>query len=323
MSKLIPDFVFRRLFDALSLSESKLNILIYHRVLAEPDPLRPWEIDAKNFENHLSWLTNTFNVIPLRDGVQAMRDGTLKNRSLCITFDDGYLDNLEVALPLLKKYKMPATFFCTSAFIGGGMMWNDQIIEAVRSWPSESISVSELALDNLPLNTLEDRAKSAEKILNKLKYIEKTGRANIAQTLFEESGANPGQQMMSAKEILHMHNQGMEIGGHTHNHPILSNLNSDNARYEIEHNKKTLEAIINQKISSFAYPNGKPGKDFLVEHSQMVSDLGYETAVSTSPGVSDHDTNTLQLPRFTPWDKSRDKFLLRLALNHFQKTSFA
>lgn len=323
MPKLIPDFVFRRLFDALSLPGSKLNILIYHRVLPEPDPLRPWEIDAESFKQHLEWISGVFNVLPLQEAVKALQANKLPMRSLCITFDDGYLDNAEIALSLLKKYQMVATFFCTSAFIEGGMMWNDQVIEAVRSWPSENISVSRLSLDNLPLNTLEDRAKSAEKILNKLKYFEKTERANIAQTLFEQSGAIPGQQMMSAKEILHIHNQGMEIGGHTHNHPILSNLNSDDARYEIEHNKKTLEAILNQKISSFAYPNGKPGKDFLPEHSQMVSDSGYKTALSTSHGVSDHRTNTLQLPRFTPWDKSRDKFLLRLALNHSQQASFA
>jgi peptidoglycan/xylan/chitin deacetylase (PgdA/CDA1 family) len=322
MSKLIPDFVFRRLFDALSLSGSKLNTLIYHRVLPEPDPLRPWEIDAQSFNQHLEWISGVFNVLPLQEASEALHANKLPKRSLCITFDDGYLDNAEIALPLLKSHQMPATFFCTSAFIEGGMMWNDQVIEAIRHWPSESISISELALENLPLNTLGSRAKSAEAILNKLKYIEKTERANIAQKLFEESQADPGRQMMSAKEIRYLHNQGMEIGGHTHNHPILSNLNEDDARYEIEHNKRTLEAILDQKISSFAYPNGKPGKDFLSEHSQIVSNADYKIAVSTSPGVSNHSINTLQLPRFTPWDDTRDKFLLRLALNHTQKVSF-
>jgi len=322
MSKLISNFLFRRLFDALSINGPKLNVLIYHRVLAKPDPLRPWEIDAVGFEQHLRWISEVFNVIPLKDAVQALQKKQLPRRSLCITFDDGYLDNAEVALPLLKTYKMPATFFCTSAFIEGGMMWNDQVIEAIRHWPKNSISVPRLGITDLPLSSPSIRAVSAEKILNKLKYIEKNKRSNIAQQLLTKSQHEPAQQMMSAEQIHMLHKQQMEIGGHTHNHPILANLDKQSAVEEIQHNKRILEDIIGEKITSFAYPNGKPGKDFLPEHSEIISEAGYKIALSTSPGVSTSNMNQLQLPRFTPWDKTKEKFLLRLALNHSKEVSF-
>lgn len=294
----------------------RLSILIYHRVLAEPDPLRPWEICAQQFRQHLSWVSNIFNVLPLKEATHALKNQNLPRRTLCITFDDGYRDNLEVALPILKEFRMPATFFCTTAFTEGEMMWNDQVIEALRFWPSDAIDIPELKLFNLSLHTPFDRSKSAETILTKLKYVEKKQREQMAKQLLVRVKTSPQRQMMTAEEIRLLHQEGMEIGGHTHSHPILANLEKDEALEEIQLNKKILEDITGETITSFAYPNGKPGKDYLAEHCDMVAQAGYQLAVSTSAGVAKTQCDPFQLPRFTPWDKSRRRFLARLALNH-------
>ncbi|MEG1327567.1 MAG: polysaccharide deacetylase family protein, partial [Janthinobacterium sp.] len=87
-----------------------LSILIYHRVLARSDPLFPGEVDAVLFERQLRLLKRFYTPMPLADAVQRLQDGSLPPRAACITFDDGYADNAQVALPLLRRHGMHATF---------------------------------------------------------------------------------------------------------------------------------------------------------------------------------------------------------------------
>ena len=147
-------FLFRQAANLAQAFEPKLNILMYHRVLPEADPLRPWELDAKQFRKHMAWISDVFKVIPLSEAVEQLKTGTLERRSLSITFDDGYLDNATEALPILKEFGFHATFFCTSAWLNGGLMWNDQVIESIRSWPEETISIPALKLTGIPLQTV-------------------------------------------------------------------------------------------------------------------------------------------------------------------------
>jgi peptidoglycan/xylan/chitin deacetylase (PgdA/CDA1 family) len=103
-----------------------------------------------------------------------------------------------------------------------------------------------------------------------------------------------------------------QIGGHTVTHPILSKLNLDKAREEIEIGKKDLEQIIGRPVDCFAYPNGIPEKDYQKEHVSLVRDAGFALAVSTSAGGVGVDSDPLQLPRFTPWDDQHIKFGIRM-----------
>jgi peptidoglycan/xylan/chitin deacetylase (PgdA/CDA1 family) len=107
----------------------------------------------------------------------------------------------------------------------------------------------------------------------------------------------------------------MEIGGHTVNHPILASLDHSEARREIAEGREALENIIRSPVRLFAYPNGKPSQDYRLDHVRMVKDLGFEGAVSTAGGVARCGDDLYQLPRFTPWDKARLRFTLRMAKN--------
>jgi hypothetical protein len=71
-------------------------------------------------------------------------------------------------------------------------------------------------------------------------------------------------------------------------------------------------------VRLFAYPNGKPGRDYSREHVDMVRELGFEAAVSTAWGVGHAASDPYQLPRFTPWDKTPGRFALRLLHNTFR-----
>src|SRR5262245_19841153 len=102
----------------------RLSVLAYHRVLPAPDPLRPSEPTAAEFEQRMRWVKANFNVLPLTEAVGALREGRLPERALSITFDDGYADNHDIELPILARLGLPATFFVATGFLDGGCMFN-------------------------------------------------------------------------------------------------------------------------------------------------------------------------------------------------------
>ena len=296
-----------------------LSILIYHRVIAEPDPLAPDEVSASEFDWQLAVLKRWFTVLSLREAVARLRERTLPVRAACVTFDDGYADNATVALPLLRRHSVPATFFVTTGFLDGGRMWNDSVIETVRSARGDALDARSVGLDELPISTPVQRRRAIEKLIGALKYLPLEERQRRVDRLASKSpGALPSDLMMTADQVRQLHANGMEVGGHTVTHPILSALDSARAAREIEDGKRRLEQITGGSVRVFAYPNGKPGRDYSREHVGMVRDLGFEAAVSTAWGVGDAASDPYQLPRFTPWDKTPGRFAFRLLRNTFR-----
>jgi len=96
----------KHLFAALSPAgpRAPLTVLIYHRVLREKDPLLPYEPDAREFDARMQWMRRWFNVLSVPEAIHRMRERSLPARALCVTFDDGYADNLDVALPILERH---------------------------------------------------------------------------------------------------------------------------------------------------------------------------------------------------------------------------
>jgi peptidoglycan/xylan/chitin deacetylase (PgdA/CDA1 family) len=112
-----------------------------------------------------------------------------------------------------------------------------------------------------------------------------------------------------------MRQAGMQIGAHTVSHPILARQTDDQARQEIGDSKRFLEQLLGERITLFAYPNGKPGDDYSPQSVEVVRSLGFDAAVSTEWGASRMGDDPLQIKRFTPWDKTRLRFGLRLLGN--------
>lgn len=309
---------FRALMGLLSPggANARLSILSYHRVLPQPDPLFPEEVDAKTFDQQMAQLAACFNFLPLHDAVQGLRQGNLPPRVACVTFDDGYADNAEVALPILQHHGIPATFFVATGFLDGGRMWNDTVIELVRRAPGQMLDLSGMDLGQFEIGTIPQRRQAIFSLLGVLKYLPLEAR----QSKVEEMRAHvpvvpPDDLMMSREQVRMLHGAGMETGGHTVNHPILARLDPAAARAEIANGKEALEAIIRAPVRFFAYPNGKPGQDYLADHVRMVKNLGFEAAVSTAWGAARSGSDLYQLPRFTPWDRGRVRFMLRMAQN--------
>jgi peptidoglycan/xylan/chitin deacetylase (PgdA/CDA1 family) len=297
-------------------SPARLSILIYHRVLPHQDALFPNEVDSLNFNRQMGWLKSCFNIIPLLDAVRSIKTGTLPPRAACITFDDGYADNAEVALPILQKHGICASFFVAAGFLNGGRMWNDTVIELVRGTPGPIFDLSAMGFGTFEIDTIEQRRQAISALLNKLKYLPlEVRKERIEQMCGLVRVTLPNNLMMSSEQVKQLHRAGMEIGGHTVNHPILARLQRAEAYSEISNGKDALGSIIRAPIRLFAYPNGKPGQDYLSDHVEMVKDIGFEAAVSTAWGVSKRGSDLHQLPRFTPWDKGSTRFMLRMAQN--------
>lgn len=293
-----------------------LSILIYHRVLPERDALFTDEVDRNDFDLQMGYLKSMFNVLPLSEAVERARSNSLPPRAACITFDDGYADNAEVALPVLQKHQLPCSFFIATAFLNGGRMWNDTLIELVRRNPGDTLDAEVIGLGTHSTASLQARRATISALIASLKYLPLAERLEHVDRLAEAAGvALPDNLMMTTSQVVQLHRAGMEIGGHTVNHPILAKIPAQVARQEIADGKHALEEMIGEKIRIFAYPNGKPGEDYLREHVEIVKSLGFQGAVSTSWGASKGGFDEFQLPRFTPWDRQRLKFAARMARN--------
>ncbi|MBI1285835.1 MAG: polysaccharide deacetylase family protein [Thiobacillus sp.] len=315
----LPYPLFRFLANRLSPAgpKARLSILIFHRVLPEIDPLFPGQATVESFDAQLDLLKSVFNVLPLPEAVSQLKAGTLPARSAAITFDDGYADNVTNALPILQKHGLHATFFIATSYLNGGRMFNDTVIESVRRSPLTRLDLNDLDLGAHELDSDVAKAKAIGKILPQVKYLPLDVREDTVAQVVTRAGVGslPDDLMMTTSQLKTLHAAGMEIGGHTHRHPILAKLDPNTVRDEIVAGKIWLEDTLCTPVRVFAYPNGKPGSDYLPEQADIVRELGFEGAVSTQRGVSTRPSDVFQLPRFTPWDVNQTAYALRLLQN--------
>lgn len=297
--------------------KARLSTLIFHRVLPEADFLIPSEATVESFDMQMGLLKSVFNVLPLPEAVARLKAGTLPARAAAITFDDGYADNFTHALPILQKHELHATFFIATAYLNGGRMFNDTVIESIRRSPLTQLDLSDLGLGIHDLGSNAAKAAAVAQILPRVKYLPLDERENTVARLAAHAGVDrlPDNLMMTTAQLMQLHAAGMEIGGHTHHHPILARLDQTESQTEIATGKAWLEETLADRVRLFAYPNGKPGTDYLPEQAEIVRKLGFDAAVSTQRGVSTASGDVYQLRRFTPWDTKPAAYALRLLQN--------
>ncbi|MBS0366438.1 MAG: polysaccharide deacetylase family protein [Proteobacteria bacterium] len=297
-----------------------LLVLIYHRVLPRLDPLQPGEPDAADFARQMDLLAGSFRVLPLREAVARLSGGTLPARSVCITFDDGYANNYEIALPILAARGLPATVFVACGYLDGGRMFNDTVIESVRQAPVE-FDLGALALPRFRLTDDAARGRAIDAIIAQLKYLPVPQRNERALAVAAAARATlPDDLMMTSRQLRALHAAGIEIGAHTVNHPILTQVDAATARREIMLSRQRLEELTGAAVRSFAYPNGRPQRDYGVRDVALVREAGFDLALSTSWGVAGRSSDLLQLPRVAPGSGTdARRFGARLALAYRQR----
>lgn len=276
-------------------------VLVYHRIAeAESDPFRIC-VAPSRFAEHLDILRTLATTLPLSTLSQA---GPLPPRSVALTFDDGYEDNLSVALPVLKQFEVPATVFAVTANLGSEFWW-DRLSRlppapleeyARRFLPSSAGGRDPRKLVHAHLRTLEEPARNEalRQLAVSVPAGAPTGRS-LTEAELKELSASPL----------------IEVGAHTHTHTDLGALNVDQQRREIEVNRDRLEAITGQRPSSFAYPFGRFA-NFTEETVRVVRELGFQSACTAEPGVVSRWTDRLELPRLWVDNCSGDLFRERL-----------
>ena len=264
----------------------------------------------------MGWISQWLNVLPLEEAIRLLRCGQLPERAAAITFDDGYADNLTYATPILKRHGLHATFFIATGFLDGGIMWNDQIIEAVRKSIAPAVDAEFLGLGELPLETIQEKRAALAGLIPAIKHLVPLERTRVVGQVVDACRCElPRDLMLTSEQLIALRSSGMGIGAHTVSHPILARLDLDTARKEISDGRIHLQKLLGERVDLFAYPNGKHGSDYTEEHVRMVESLGFSAALSTNWGTAGSKSDLFQLPRFTPWDKTRNRYGLRLLSN--------
>lgn len=297
-----------------ALAGPRVSVLIFHRVMATPDPLFPEETTAHRFDALVSLLARQFRLLTVGQAHAHWAAGTLPRRAAVISFDDGYADNATVALPILQRHGVPATFFVASGFLDGGRMWNDTVIESLRRAPAGKLDLGFLGLGAWPVDDAGSRRRAIDAVLPRIKYLDLQARQPVLQQLHQVCGRPelPQDLMMTSAQLQAMQQAGMEIGAHTVMHPILARQPDADAELELQAGRLRLQQITGAPVDVLAYPNGKPGTDYDQRHVAMARRLGFRCAVSTARGVVHAGSDPFQWPRFTPWDQHPVRWLARL-----------
>lgn len=289
-----------RLFSPAG-KRGRLVVFCYHQVLADKDPLRPGEPTLAEFESDLERIGQWFNVLPLPAASAALADGSLPPAAACITFDDGYLNNYELAAPALERHGLTATFFITSGAVEQGVMWNDLIIDGVAacSGPINLLALGEHAPKVTPQMTPRETVRE---IIAAIKYLPLESRWEMARRFYRDNaGGDLPRKMMAAGQVGELAARGFDIGAHTVSHPILAKLDDDAAQREIEASVQWVTEVTGTAPASFAYPNGRPGVDFEPVHVRQAEAAGCAVAVTTEWAIGNGNVNRYRIPRVGPW----------------------
>ncbi|REL25215.1 polysaccharide deacetylase [Thalassotalea euphylliae] len=299
--------------------KKKLNILIYHQVVAQHDVMRPSEPSADVFDWQMQLVANYYTPMSLSAAIQALKSDTLPDNALCVTFDDGYRNNLTVAEPILRKYGVPATVYVATGYTAGRNMFNDRILDLIGDTQRTQFNLSAADLDQQAAESTASRIQLAHKVIGKIKYLHFNQRSEVVDQLYVDNDADEApHRMMTSAQIQELANKGVEIGAHTQDHPILKSLKVSEQQQQIQASKETLEAMLDRPIRHFAYPNGKLNDDYSGDTVEIIKALGFESAVSTHWGISARSSDFHQMKRFTPWDTTPIKFHLRMMLNQLR-----
>lgn len=312
--------VWRALGDLFS-GRSTLTILSYHRVLREPDSFHPDYPTQREFGSQLNSAAKVLRFMPLREAVDLVLSGRARGHLGAVTFDDGYRDNLDQALPVLQSLRIPATLFVSSAYLEGDTFFADGINEAIRGAKVASLDASSLGLPYLDLGGLQARINAAMVIQQLLKYRKPSERDAVTAQLVTMLADRPlPRLMMTPDQLRTMQKAGVSIAAHGHRHPMLSMLTDAEIEADLSENMRILHDITGVRPTEFAYPNGRCGSDFSGRHADLLRRLGLEVAVTTCGGIVRQGDDPLLLPRFSPWDRSTLSFRIRL-LREIRKSS--
>jgi len=300
-------------FSLAKRTEPAGRILYYHRVNDGKDPFFP-AISTAAFEQQMRFIAKHYQVVALSELLSRLDNGT-PGTALAITFDDGYRDNLQCALPILRRYNLPATIFLTTGRIDDRRpIWFDQVAAGVKSARREYLDLEVGLPRRFPLQTEANRLAAIQGVFSLLRDLPDEERRLHFAEILKQLGEVPVPEelgMLTWDEVRGMKTQQIEFGGHTVNHPFLSKLTREDATREVRECKQRIEEETQEPARYFAYPNGRE-PDIGAQSKEVTRDAGYEAAVTTIWGVNYQSTDPMALRRGQPWETDPGVFGCKL-----------
>ena len=298
----------RRVWRAAGGRGPSLRILGYHRVLdVNPDEFQfdgdVISATTEDFRRQMEFARRDFNVVSFRDLEECERDNRpWPERALVITFDDGYRDNYTQAFPILKELGLPATMFLITGHVGrADILWWDLIAYCLLNSPRPSATLPEVSPMPLPLSVRGERRDAVRRTLSWVKLAPEEVKSDFLSRLPGELDIAPPRQdermHVSWDEVREMARHGIEFGGHTVTHPILSRVREDRLEEEVRQSKRDIEERLGATAFAFSYPVGDDSS-YGDAARRAVARAGYRYAVSYREGTADASTSDrYALPR--------------------------
>jgi peptidoglycan/xylan/chitin deacetylase (PgdA/CDA1 family) len=235
------------------------------------------------------------DIVSLDEMHQRLTEGS-KRRFVCVTFDDGYRDNLQFAYPILKKYEIPFGLYIPTSFPDrlGELWW--LALEAVIDGKDQRFdcrTVDEKRELYASVYAWLRRLKTEEEVRQVIRDLSRRYQVDIA--------AFCEQLCMTWDELARLASDPLvTIGAHTVNHVMLKKVPEKSVRTEMEMSRSVIEASLGVRPQHFAYPVGDPTSAGPREF-QIAKELGFKTAVTTRPGVlfPQHRDHLMALPRIS------------------------
>ena len=287
------------------------RVLYYHRVNDERDPFFP-AMPADLFEEEIRFVARHYRVVSLSQLVSALDDEDRPENLVAVTFDDGYQDNFQNALPILERYGVPATVFLTT----GGLdsrepLWFETLALALKQTSAEFVDVEIDLPRRYWLRDQQERLAANGGIFELLRKLPDPDRREwldeILRRLDFQDRGERRDKMLTWDQVRAMRARGIEFGGHTVTHPFISKLTREQAAWEVSECKRRIEEEIQFPVSHFAYPSGRE-QDFSEWNQELLRAAGYRAALTTLWGLNYRSTNRMELRRGGPWEENAAVF---------------
>jgi peptidoglycan/xylan/chitin deacetylase (PgdA/CDA1 family) len=277
-------------------------IFLYHRVASpEHDPFA-LSVSARQFQDHLDILRSRYQMVTLDEllGTRTASRSVLAS----ITFDDGYVDNLTTAMPLLRQAGIPATFFICTGCLGDvrGFWWDRVATAIAAAGATSTFELTEGPALTGDLSSPQARRLTTATIAGRLQCMHPSQRDRVVEELERIllAGATEPRQSCPVLDDAGVRELGSQplahLGAHTHSHPQLSALTRQEQFAEIDCGAVVLQKITGIRPRFVAYPYGSQ-QDYNEDSCRAARAAALEAAFVNHGGPFDPDRHPYRIPR--------------------------
>ncbi len=277
--------------NVINKNEHKLIVPMYHRIITDTsnDPFKLGMcVQSDTFESQLEYFSNNYHSVELNQYCTNEGIRSIQEKFVSITFDDGYKDNIKIAMPLLLKYNINAAFYiCCSILTDNKEFWWDIIINSFANTRLKEAELhsAPIKLSHMSFNiTSMSKRKICQALLNDLWKVSDISIIYDTAYYIEDVliGHRQSVDKLNENDIKQLHNNGFEIAAHSLTHSNMKLIPVDMQLQELKKSKNILEDIIGEEVNGFAYPAGYQNSNLM----SLAKDNGYRYAVGTCKGVN-------------------------------------